>query len=68
MTARNEFLEANPAAAKLMELFQMNVVEVSLLNVEMDAGTPVQDLAAGWIEENRATVDGWLEEARAAAG
>jgi len=66
-TANNEWLEANPAAGKLLELFQMNVVEVSLLNVEMDAGAAVEDLAARWIEENRATVDGWLAEARAAA-
>ncbi len=66
-TANTDWLEANPAAAKLLELFQMDVVEVSLLNVEMDAGTPVEDLAAQWIEQNRATVDGWLAEARAAA-
>lgn len=68
VTASNDFLADNPAAAKLLELFTMDVVEVSLLNVDMDAGEPVEDLAAGWITDNRATVDGWLEEARAAAG
>jgi glycine betaine/proline transport system substrate-binding protein len=66
-TANTEWLEANPAAAKLLELFTMDVVEVSLLNVEMDDGASVTDLAVRWIEENRDTVDGWLAEARAAA-
>jgi len=67
VTANTEWLEANPAAAKFLELFKMDVVEVSLLNVEMDAGAAVEDLAERWIEENRDTVDGWLEEARNAA-
>ena len=66
-TARTEFLDANPAAAKLLELFQMDVLEVSLLNVEMADGADVGDLADRWIEENRDLVDGWLTEARAAA-
>ncbi len=66
-TANSEFLEANPAAAKLIEVFEMDVLEVSLLNVEMSDGADVADLAARWIEENREKVDGWLEEARAAA-
>ncbi|MEL6983638.1 MAG: glycine betaine ABC transporter substrate-binding protein [Actinomycetota bacterium] len=66
-TANTEFLDANPAAAKLLELFEMDVLEVSLLNVEMSDGTDVGELAARWIEENRETVDGWLAEARAAA-
>ena len=65
-TANTEWLEANPAAAKLLELFQMDVVEVSLLNVEMDGGADVEALAEQWIADNRETVDGWLEEARAA--
>lgn len=66
-TARTDFLEANPAAAKLLELFEMDVLEVSLLNVEMADGADVAELATRWIEENRALVDGWLEEARASA-
>ncbi|MEM9564968.1 MAG: glycine betaine/L-proline ABC transporter substrate-binding protein ProX [Actinomycetota bacterium] len=66
-TANTEWLDANPSAAKLLELFEMDVLEVSLLNVEMADGAAVADLAARWIEENRALVDGWLAEARAAA-
>ncbi len=66
VTANNEWLAANPAAASLLEQFQMNVVEVSLMNVEMGDGADVADLAAQWIEDNRDLVDGWLETARAA--
>ena len=56
--------EANPAAAKLLELFKMSVIDVSLMNVEMAEGTAVLDLAQGWIDDNRAQVDEWLEAAR----
>ncbi len=66
VTANNEWLEANPAAASLLEQFQMNVVDVSLMNVEMDGGADVTELATQWIEDNRDLVDGWLETARAA--
>ena len=45
----------------------MSVIDVSLMNVEMGEGAAVLDLAQGWIEDNRAQVDEWLEAARAAA-
>jgi ABC-type proline/glycine betaine transport system substrate-binding protein len=45
----------------------MDVVEVSLMNVEMDDGADVTQLAEQWIEDNRDLVDGWLETAAAAA-
>ena len=66
-TANTEWLEANPAAKALIELFQMDVIDVSLMNVEMGDGTDVEELAATWIEDNRALVDEWLATARAAA-
>ncbi len=65
-TTNTEWLEANPAAQSLLEQFQMNVVEVSLMNVDMADGADVTELAAQWIEDNRDVVDGWLETARAA--
>ena len=65
--ANNEFLAANPAVEKLLELFQMDVVEVSIMNVEMSDGADVQDLAAQWIEDNRDLVDSWIAEAMASA-
>ena len=65
--ANNDFLAANPAVEKMLELFQMDVVEVSLMNVEMGDGADVQELAAQWIEDNRDLVDSWIAEAMAAA-
>ena len=66
-TANAEWLAANPAAAALLELFTMNVIDVSLMNVDMGEGADVEELAATWIAENRDLVDGWLDAARAAA-
>ena len=67
VSANNDWLESNPAAAKLLELFQMSVLDVSLMNVEMGEGTAVLELAQQWIEDNRDLVDEWLAAARAAA-
>ena len=72
VTANNDFLAANPAAAKLLELVKLPIIEVSLANVEQDGGRDTNDdiaaLASEWIERNRELVDGWLHEAAAAAG
>ncbi len=65
--ANNDFLAANPAVEKMLELFQMDVVEVSLMNVEMADGADVLDLASQWIEDNRDLVDSWIAEVMAAA-
>jgi glycine betaine/proline transport system substrate-binding protein len=70
VTANSDFVDANPAAAKLFELVQLNVIDVSLANVAQaggaDTNEAIQGLAADWIAENRDTVDGWLAEAAAA--
>lgn len=70
VTANNDFLAANPAAAKLLELVKLPIIEVSLANVEQDGGRDTNDdimaLANEWIERNRDLVDGWLQEAAAA--
>jgi glycine betaine/proline transport system substrate-binding protein len=65
-TANTEWLDANPVAKSFLEQFKMDVVDVSLMNVEMDNGADVESLASQWIEDNRDTVDGWLETAAAA--
>lgn len=70
VTANNDFLAANPAAAKLLELVKLPIIDVSLANVEQDGGRNTNDdiiaLASEWIENNRELVDGWLHEASAA--
>lgn len=67
LTANTEWLEANPMAASLLANFTMDVLDVSLMNVEMADGADVETLAADWIVTNRDLVDGWLEEAQAAS-
>ena len=70
VTANNDFLTANPSAARLFELVQISVVDVALQNVLYDGGENTTDdvnrHAADWIADNRDLVDGWLAEARAA--
>ncbi|WP_419927107.1 BMP family ABC transporter substrate-binding protein [Candidatus Poriferisocius sp.] len=70
VTANNDFLVANPAAARLFELVQISVVDVALQNVLYDGGENTTDdvnrHAADWIAANRDAVDAWLAEARAA--
>jgi glycine betaine/proline transport system substrate-binding protein len=72
VVANNEFLGENPAAAALFEVIEISVGDINAQNLKMIEGENTQaDIerhAEEWIEENRDVVDGWLEEARAAAG
>ena len=67
VTARNDLLANHPAAATLLELVKLNVVDVSLQVVAQDAGETPQNLATQWIANNQDLVDSWLAIARAAA-
>ena len=70
VTARNDFLEANPAAAKLFELVKISPVDVAVESVAQEGGENTEDdvrrHAAEWIDANRDAVDEWLTAARAA--
>ena len=66
-SARHDFLANNPAAAKLLEIVKLNVVDVSLQIVKQDDGEDVGALVTQWIAENQAQVDAWIAEAKAAA-
>lgn len=70
--ANNSFLEANPAAAKWMELATISINDVSAQILEMrDGKDSMEDMRAwfaAWKEAHKAEWDGWLEAARAAAG
>ena len=66
-SARHDFLANNPAAAKLLEIVKLNVVDVSQQIVKQDAGEDLGSLVTQWIADNQAQVDAWLAEARAAA-
>ncbi|MDC0661235.1 glycine betaine/L-proline ABC transporter substrate-binding protein ProX [Marinobacter sp. SS21] len=71
IVANKEWAAANPAAAKLFEIMTLSVNDVSAENMKIRQGEDSQrDIMAhtqAWIENHRATFDGWLEQARAAA-
>ena len=66
-SARHDLLANHPAAAKLLEIVKLNVVDVSLQIVRQDAGEDVATLVAEWIATNQDQVDAWIAEAKAAA-
>lgn len=69
--ARNEFLEANPAAAKLFEVAKIDINDVSAENKLIadgeDSSDDIDRHVADWISAHQDEYDGWLEAARAAA-
>ena len=71
VTANRDFLDANPAAARLLTVMNLPIVDVSLAQVDQSAGKDSEEdistMAAEWIAGNRDSVDGWIEEALAAA-
>ncbi len=67
VTARNDFLAENPAAAKLLDIVELNIVDVSLQIVEQYNGADIGVLATRWIANNQEQVDAWIAEALAAA-
>lgn len=72
VVATDDFLSANPAAAKLFELARIDINDISAQNKMIADGEDSSDAIDGhvdaWIENNRAAYDSWLAEARAAAG
>ena len=68
VTANTAWLEANPAARKLFEVVKLPVVDASLATEMAGSftGERMGQLAADWIAENRATVDGWIAAALSA--
>lgn len=69
--ANDDFLEANPAAERLFELVEIDLLDISGMTLRFiegeDSDEDVTAMAEEWIAENRDAVDGWLEEARSAA-
>ncbi len=70
VTANNDFLDANPAAAELLDQVVLPLIDIALANVEQDATDgsveAIGGIAERWVEANRGLVDGWLDAARAA--
>jgi glycine betaine/proline transport system substrate-binding protein len=70
VVANDEFLGANPMAAALFEAVEIPLDDIARQNAGMNASgdsyteADIARDAAEWIEANRSTVDGWLDEAR----
>lgn len=71
IVARNDFLEANPAAKKLFEVATVSINDVSAENKLIADGektsADIDRHVDDWIKANQATYDGWLQAARDAA-
>jgi glycine betaine/proline transport system substrate-binding protein len=71
IVATDEFLEANPAAAKLFEVAKIDINDISAQNKLIadgeDSSADIDRHVDAWIAENRAVFEGWLDAARAAA-
>ncbi|GAB1363027.1 glycine betaine/L-proline ABC transporter substrate-binding protein ProX [Rhodobacter sp.] len=69
--ARNDFLAANPAAARLFEVATIDINDVSAENKLIadgdDTSAAIDRHVEDWIAAHRAEYDGWLAEARKAA-
>ncbi|RWD19975.1 MAG: proline/glycine betaine ABC transporter substrate-binding protein ProX [Mesorhizobium sp.] len=69
--ARNDFLKANPAAAKLFEVAKVNIDDVSAeIKLIADGQKTSEDIdrhVADWIKAHRGDYESWLKAARAAA-
>lgn len=71
VVARNDFLAANPAAAKLFEVATLDINDISAENKLIADGENTQEAidkhATDWIAAHQAEYDGWLQAARDAA-
>lgn len=71
IVANNDFLEENPAAARLFEVIDIPISAVNAAQVRLRDGEDTladfRNQAEEWIAENRETFDGWLAEAMSAA-
>ncbi|MGF1735138.1 glycine betaine/L-proline ABC transporter substrate-binding protein ProX [Photobacterium satsumensis] len=71
IVANKEFAENNPAAAKLFEVMNININDISAQNMMMSQGknssADIQSHANGWIVAHQDLFDSWLDEARKAA-
>ncbi|UIJ91794.1 glycine betaine/L-proline ABC transporter substrate-binding protein ProX (plasmid) [Sinorhizobium meliloti] len=71
IVARNDFLKANPAAAKLFEIAKIDINDISAENKLIADGektsADIDKHVDSWIAEHKAEYDSWLQAARDAA-
>ncbi len=72
IVATDEFLEANPAAAKLFEMAKIDINDISAQNKLIadgeDSSEDIDRHVSEWIASNRIAYDSWLEAARNSGG
>lgn len=72
IVANKAWAEANPAAARLFAVMQLPNADINAQNMRMRQGenkpADINRHVSGWIKAHRKTYDGWLAQARAAAG
>ena len=67
VTANAEFLRANPAAARLLQVVELDPIDVSRQIAQQNQGTDLVGLVTIWVALHRNQVDVWLARARAGA-
>ena len=71
IVARNDFLQANPAAAKLFEVAKIDINDISAENKQIADGenksADIDRHVDDWIKAHQGEYDGWLKAARDAA-
>ena len=71
IVANKVFVEKNPAAAKLFEIMELPIGDISSQNRRLNDGeNRQQDIARhtdSWIKAHQKTFDGWIAQAKAAA-
>ena len=71
VVANSTFLEENPAAATLFEVASVPLEDITAMTARINDGENSEDAVAAmadeWIADHQDQVDGWLEQARAAA-
>ncbi|SOB58900.1 Glycine betaine/proline betaine-binding periplasmic protein [Pseudodesulfovibrio profundus] len=71
LVANKKFMEANPAAKRFMEVFELPLIDINAQNTRMNEGEKTDKHIAKhvdeWIADNQEKWNGWLEAARKAA-
>ena len=71
IVANKTWVEQNPAAAKLFEVMQLPVADISTQNRLMQDGqnkaADIERHTNSWIKAHQKTFDSWIEQAKAAA-
>ncbi len=66
--ANDDFIAKNPAVEKLLNVVRIPIEDIYAQNAQMNDGDDdIAAQASAWIADHQAAVDGWLDEARAAA-